>query len=141
MYQQNILNFVLFISNSKILSLTQLIKKISSGLSTSSFRFENEAARLEEQNKVYLNADKVESFQDLIEKLPEELYRQRYILHRIENGANLICLSNYRPYTMLSAVFTNMDMEVTVYNNKQIVLSSSFYHIMPTSKVTMVSQV
>ena len=34
-----------------------------------------------------------------------------------------------------------MDMEVTVYNNKQIVPSSSYNHIMPTSKVTMVFQV
>ena len=32
-------------------------------------------------------------------------------------------------------------MEVTVYNNEQIVPSSSYNHIMPTSKVTMVSQV
>ena len=34
-----------------------------------------------------------------------------------------------------------MDMEVTVYNNERIVPSSSYNHIMPTSKVTMVSQV
>ena len=88
-----------------------------------------------------MNADKVESFKDLIEKLPEELHRQRYILHRTENGADLICLSDYRPYTILSAVFINMDMEVTVYNNEQIVPSSSYNHIMPTSKVTMVSHV
>ena len=32
-------------------------------------------------------------------------------------------------------------MEVTVYNNKQIVPSSSYNHIMPTSKVTIISQV
>ena len=84
---------------------------------------------------------KVESFKDLIEKLPEELHRQRYILHRTENGADLICLSDHRPYRILSAVFINMDMEVTVYNNERIVPSSSYNHIMPTSKVTMVSQV
>ena len=48
----------------------------------------NEVARLEEQNEVFLNADKVESFKDLIEKLPEEFHRQRYILHRTENGAD-----------------------------------------------------
>ena len=106
---------------------------VRSGLSTSSFRFENEAARLEEQNDVFLNADKVESFKDLIEKLPEELHRQRYILHRTENGADLICLSDHRPYRILSAVFINMDMDVTVYNNKRIVPSSSYNHIMPTS--------
>ena len=90
--------------------------------------------------KNFLNADKVESFKDLIEKLPEELHRRRYVLHRTENGADLICLSDHRPYTILSAVFINMDMEVTVYDNKQIV-PSSYYHIMPTSKVTIVSQV
>ena len=83
---------------------------------------------------------KVESFKGLIEKLPEELHRQRYILHRTENGADLMCLSDHRPYRILSAVFINMDMEVTVYNNEQIVPSSSYNHIMPTSKVTMVSQ-
>ena len=42
---------------------------------------------------------------------------------------------------MLSADFINMDMELTVYNNEQIVPSSSYNHIMPTTKVTMVSQV
>ena len=113
---------------------------VRSGLSTSS-RFENEAARLKEQSEVFLNADKVESFKDLIEKLPEELHRQRYILHRTKNGADLFFLSDHRPYTILSAVFINMVMEVTVYNNEQIVPSSSYNHIMPTSKVTMVSQV
>ena len=40
---------------------------VRSGLSTSSSRFKNEAAQLEEQNEVFLNADKVESFKDLIE--------------------------------------------------------------------------
>ena len=88
-------------------------------------------------------ATKVESFKDLIEKLPEELYRQRYIyiLHRTENGADLICLSDHRPYKILSAVFINIDMEVTVCNNERIVPSSSYNHIMPTRKVTTVSQV
>ena len=114
---------------------------VRSGLSTSFSRFENEAAQLEEQNKVFLNADKVESFKDFIEKLPEELHRQKYILHPTENGADLICLFDHRPYTILSAFFINMDMEVTVYNNERIVPSSSYNHIMPTSKVTMVSQV
>ena len=84
---------------------------------------------------------RVESFKELIEKLPEELRRQRYILHRTENGADLICLSDHRPYSILSAVFINMDMEVTVYNNEQVVPSSSYNHIVPTSKVTMVSLV
>ena len=120
---------------------TQNNHLVRSELSTSSSRFKNEAARLEEQNEVFLNADKVESFKDLIEKLPEELHRQKYILHLTENGADLICLSDHRPYTILSAVFINIDMEVTVYNNEQIVPSSSYNHIMPTSKVTMVSQV
>ena len=32
-------------------------------------------------------------------------------------------------------------MEVTVYNNERIVSSSSYNHIMPTSKVKIVSQV
>ena len=152
--------FVLFISSSKISSLTQLIKRIAkkkkrnsnfnkkatkkrcmpfdfqslpsyythnnylvrSELSTSSSRFENEAARPEEQNEVFLNADKVKSFKDLIEKLPKEVHRQRYILHRTENGADLICLSDHRPYTILSAVFINMDMEVTVYNCHKLCL-------------------
>ena len=63
------------------------------------------------------------------------------MLHRTKNGADLICLSDYRPYLILSAVFINMDMKVTVYNNEEIVPSSSYNHIMPTSKVTMVSQV
>ena len=84
---------------------------------------------------------KVESFKDLIEKLQEELHRQRCIFHRTENGADLICLSDHRPYTILSGVFINMDMEVTVYNDERIVPSSSYNHVMPTSKVTMVSQV
>ena len=44
---------------------------VRSGLSTSSSRFENGAAQFEEQNKVFLIADKVESFKDIIEKLPE----------------------------------------------------------------------
>ena len=83
---------------------------------------------------------KVESFKDLIEKLQEKLHRQRYIHHRTENGADLICLSDHRPYTILSAVFINMDMEVTVYNDERIV-PSSYNHVMPTSKVTMVFQV
>ena len=92
---------------------------IRSGLSTSS-RFKSEAPRLEEQNEVFFNADKVKSFKDLIEKLPEELHRQRYILHRTENGADSICLSDHRPFTILSAVFINMDMEVTVYYNEEL---------------------
>ena len=76
---------------------------------------------LRNKMKFFLNADKVKSFKDLIEKLSEELHRQRYVLHRIKNGTDLICLSDYRPFKILSAVFINMDTEVTVYNNEQIV--------------------
>ena len=47
---------------------TQNNHLVRSGLLTSSSRHENEAAQLEEENEVFLNADKVEIFQDLIKK-------------------------------------------------------------------------
>ena len=48
-----------------------------SGLSSSTSRHENEAARLEDCCKSFLNADKPESFNNLMAKIAEELPRQK----------------------------------------------------------------
>ena len=109
--------------------------------SSPSSRFENKAPRLLDQNEIFFNADKVENFSDLIEKLPEELQRQKYILHQTDLGADLIYLSDQQPSSILATVFINIDLKVTVYQNRQIVPSSFYDHIMSTNKVTMVSQV
>ena len=58
-----------------------------SGLSASSSRHENQASRLEERCETFLDYDKVENFEELIEKLPEELHRQKYLLHKRESEA------------------------------------------------------
>ena len=52
-----------------------------SGLSSSTSRHENEAARLEDCCESFLSADKLKSFNDLMAKIAEELPRQKYLLH------------------------------------------------------------
>ena len=62
---------------------TQNNHLVRSGLSISSSRFKNEAAQLEEQNKVFLNADKVESFKDLIENCQKSFIVKDILVYSI----------------------------------------------------------
>jgi len=71
-----------------------------SGLSVSSSRHQNEAARLEERCEAFLNANKVENLDELITKLTEDQLYQKYLLHRTDKGAYLIsdfALSSVKP--------------------------------------------
>ena len=54
-----------------------------------SSRHENTAARLEEQCDTFLNADKIENFNDLLEKRSKKIHHQKYLLHQMM--CKLIC--------------------------------------------------
>ena len=60
-----------------------------SGLSSSTSRHENEAARLEDCCESFLNADKLESFNNLMARIAEELPHQKYLLQQTNSGAYL----------------------------------------------------
>ena len=57
-----------------------------------SSRHENAAARLEEQCDTFLNADKIENFNDLLEKASKEIHHRKYLLHQ------MICELIYSTY-------------------------------------------
>ena len=61
------------------------------GLSSLTSRHETEAARLEDCCESFLNADKLESFNDLIAKIGEELPRQQYRLHQTYLCESFLC--------------------------------------------------
>ena len=111
-----------------------------SGLSASSSRHENQASRLAERCETFLNYDKVENFEELIEKLPEELHRQKYLLHNRDSGAFLIHLSEETTPSPLATIFINANLEIEIYQNQAFLPSSAYKHILPTKKVTLLSQ-
>jgi len=112
-----------------------------SGLSTSSSRHEKEAARLEECCEAFLNADKIDNFNDLITKLSEELGRQKYLIHHVDNGVYLIHLSEQTPPSILATIFINTELEVALFQDQKSIPSSAYHHILPTKKVTLLSHV
>ena len=65
-----------------------------SGVALCSSRHENAAARQEEQCDTFLNADKIENFNDLLEKISKEIHHQEYLLHQTDVGVNLFYLSS-----------------------------------------------
>jgi len=103
-----------------------------SGLSSSISRYEKEATRLEDRCKTVLNLGKLENLNDLIAKITEELPRQKYLLHQAENGAYL---SKETPLSILIAIYINSDLEVAISP------FSTYKHIIPSIKVTLLSQV
>ena len=112
-----------------------------SGLSASSSRHENEALRLEERVQTFLNANRVENIEELIGKLSEELYCQKYLLHRRDGGAFFIHLSDETPPLPLATIFVNENLEVAIYQDLVPLPASTYKHILPTNKVTLSSQV
>ena len=75
-----------------------------SGVASSSFRHENAAARLEEQCNTFLNADKIENFNDLFEKISKEIHHQGYLLHKTDVGVNLFYLSQQQPLSIDTSI-------------------------------------
>ena len=112
-----------------------------SGLSASSSRHENEALRLEERVQTFLNSDRVENIEELIGKLSEELYCQKYLLHRRDGGAFFIHLSDETPPLSLATIFVNENLEVAIYQDQVPLPASTYKHILPTNKVMLSSQV
>ena len=112
-----------------------------SGVATSSSRYKNAAARLEEQCDSFLNADKIENFNDFLKKISEELERQEYLLHRTAMGVNLFHMSSQQPLSIIASIFINTDLEVTIYQNQLVLHRSTYQHIISSNKVTLISQV
>ena len=112
-----------------------------SGVATSSSRHKNAAARLEEQCDSFLSADKIENFNDFLKKISEELERQEYLLHRTAMGVNLFHMSSQQPLSIIASIFINTDLEVTIYQNQQVLHRSTYQHIISSNKVTLISQV
>ena len=112
-----------------------------SGVASSSSRHENAAARLEEQCNTFLNADKIENFNDLLEKISKEIHHQGYLLHETDVGVNLFYLSPQQPPSINTSIFINTDVEVTIYQKQQVMPPSSYQHIIFNNKVALISQV
>ena len=112
-----------------------------SGVASSSSRHENAAARLEEQCNTFLNADKIENFNDLLQKISKEIHHQGYLLHETDVGVNLFYLSPQQPLSINASIFINTDLEVTIYQKQQMMPPSSYQHIIFNNKVALISQV
>ena len=112
-----------------------------SGLSSSTSRHEIEAATLEKCCKSFLNADKLESFNDRMAKITEELPRQNYLLHHTNSEAYFIHSSEEKPSFILATIFINCNLEVAIYQKQLAVPFSAYKHIISSNKVTFLSQV
>ena len=112
-----------------------------SGVASCSSRHENAAARLEEQCNTFLNADKIENFNDLLEKIFKEIHHQKYLLHQTDVGVNLFYLLPQQPFSFKALIFINADLEVTNHQKQQVMLSSSYQHIISDNKITPIPQV
>ena len=84
-----------------------------SGIPSCPSRHENATARLEEQCDTFLNANKIENFNDLLEKISKEIHYQEYLLHQTDVGANLFYLLPQQPLSFKALIFINADLEVT----------------------------
>ena len=61
-----------------------------SGLALASFRHNKEASLLDQQNEEFSQADRLTSFDNLIRALSNELQSEKFIMHKTNNGINLI---------------------------------------------------
>ena len=64
-----------------------------SGLALASSRHDKEASLLYQQNEEFLLADRLTSFDDLNGALSNELQSKTFIMHKTNNGSNLINLT------------------------------------------------
>ena len=106
--------------NSLLSYCTRELRRSNSCLSASSLRHENQASKLEKCCQTFLNSDKVENFEDLIEKLPEELYCQKYLLHERDSGDFLIHLFEETPPSLLATIFINTNLDIAIYHDQAL---------------------
>ena len=83
----------------------------------------------------------MENFNDLFEKIFEEIHHQEYLLHQTNVGVNFFCLSPQQILFINASIFINADLEVTIYQKQQEMPPSSYQHIISNNKVTLISQV
>ena len=96
------------------------------GVASSSSRHKNAAARLEEQCDTFLNADKIENFNDLLEKISKKIHHQEYLLHQTDFGVNLFYLSPQQPLSIKALIFINAELEVIIHQKQQVMPLSSY---------------
>ena len=82
-----------------------------SGVASCSSQRENASARQEEQCHTFLNAVKIENFNNFLEKISKEIHQQKYLLHQTDVGVNLIYLSPQQPLSLKALIFVNADLQ------------------------------
>ena len=108
-----------------------------SGLSASSSRRENEAARLDELSNAFLDADKIENFDDLITKVTKELqdHKHCHVLHQTEKGAysiSFIYLMNNHLLLLQQSLSILIWKSLSIKSNKLChhQLTNTYYQLM-----------
>ena len=111
-----------------------------SGLALSSSRLEKEAKTLNAQLEAFLNEDKVQDLDELLSKISSEAHDKGFLLQKSNNFCNFILLSQGHPLSIHVYISVTRNLEVTVYQNQEIVPLSSYKHIMQSNKIKLVSE-
>ena len=97
---------------------------LSSGNALSKTSHDNEPALLQKQCENFLESDKLENFDDLLEKLSCTVLSPQFVLYKSEAGITLIYLFIEQPLSVLFSINIDKDLQVQMYHEK-----SSFFHL------------
>ena len=112
-----------------------------SGLALSSSRHDKGASLLDQQNEEFLQADRLTSFDDLISALSNELQSETFIMHKTNNGINLIILTDEQPPQILATISFEKSFKVKFYRKQQVLPLSSYSCIVSSGTMSLLSQV
>ena len=112
-----------------------------SGRALSSSRRETENALLAQNNDSFLPMDEIQSYDEFISKLSREVKPEGFVFLSSDSGLYLFFMSDEQPPQILSTIHINKVLEVTVYKKQRMLSSSTYSHIIPSQKITMLSQV
>ena len=107
----------------------------------SSSRLENDANLLEEQAEKFLEMDKLQNFDDLLNGLKKEQLPQGFISHHTDSGIDLICLSEEHPPSISGTLCIDKQLNFCLYSEQHLLPSSSYKHILADDAVSLLSQV
>ena len=74
-------------------------------------------------------------------KIDDNIQRQEYLMQRTQQGVNLVHITKEFPLSILAHILVKNNLEVSVFQNQQLVPASCYAHIMTSNKVTLLSEI
>ena len=74
-------------------------------------------------------------------KIDDDIPRQEYLIQRTQQGVNLVHITKEFPLSILAHILVKNNLEVSVFQNQQLVPASCYAHIMTSIKVTLLSEI